>query len=455
MTAYPSSLGTRWDQFNAEFIRELVAKRSLIEAKKLVSLLTKRMKDEGGHLYNLLPLHLLFDAGDAAALASVARQLVAIQTKILTHLAQTVGRSGILDLFHVPPQMRRFVNWDELLNPKYLIGRFDILQTTAGYWFCEFNIDSCVAGAELFEFMCHYFDLLELPLKQRFGIRSPLEDLSTMIGEFVRDHAIDRVVILDWSVGGGSPGKGYLTYDYMRSYLAGELHPIPVFIADEKTYDPAWLHETQARQTLVHRGFMMTEMDDEGRFLDQLLRAGTRVFSTFEAEIRMDKGWFSLLHQNGQGCPLTEPERSVISTYLPFTCNLDPNNLNFILSRKEDYIFKQKRSFGGAGIYIGEETSVQELRAAFDATALSEWTAQKLLNPVPANFPSEDSFRLVPQNVVFGLYLYGPHANGMFLRASERSRVVNVTSGKAKAAWASCVSAETRDRLVACLSRLN
>ena len=101
-----------------------------------------------------------------------------------------------------------------------------------------------------------------------------------MVAAIVRRRGAARVVILDWSIGGGSPGKGYLSFERMRGHIARAIAPLPAIIADDTTYDRRWLSEPEAQRTIVIRGFMMDEMHDGGVFLDQLLAAGTPVFNS-------------------------------------------------------------------------------------------------------------------------------------------------------------------------------
>ena len=441
-------MSTSFGQFNEDLISALVGARGLIERKAILSHQAARLLEEGGHLLHFLPLNFVFDEDDCAELARSASALINIQTKILNHLVQSVGRAGTLRLFRVPQPMQRFVNWDELLDPRYLVARLDIIQSEAGYYFCEFNIDSCVAAAEIFEFAEDYFNELNVSVQDVLGKRPPLKTLGAFIAEAARRSNAARIVILDWSTGGGSAGKGYLSFERMRRHVAREAEPLPVFIADDKSYDPEWLRPKEARRTLVHRGFMMGEMDDGGAFLDQLLELGTPVVNTYESEIRMNKIWFALFHDEKLNRILNEGERDLIRKYIPYTCELNAQNVSHFIEHKNDYIFKEKQSFGGQGIRLGEEASVKELNELFSEDNVSGWTAQKLVDALPATFPHDESFCDESQNLVFGMYLYGSQADGMLVRASRRSKIVNVTAGDAKLAWAMCANEATKAAMV-------
>jgi NADPH:quinone reductase len=437
---------TLFQRFNEELIDAATASRERIE--RLLPEQDARMRREGGHRYHLLPLNFVFPEGDCARLGEAAAELVNIQTKVLRHLHESIGREGILRTFRVPEAMQRFVNWKELLELETMVSRFDILQAEDGsYRFCEFNIDSCIGAAEIFEFAAEYFSELGVDVPRSLDVSPPLRDLGALLAQTAARRGITRIVILDWSVDGGSAGKGYMSFERMRGHLAQAVHPIPVFIADEKTCEEEWLTPEEARRTLFYRGFLMDEMDDGGAFFDRLKALGATVINTYEAEIRMDKGWFVLLHDQGVRQLLTQRERDLIDAYLPYTCDVDRDNAASLIERKSRYVFKEKHSFGGKGIHFGDETPAEELRALFDEHP-GAWTAQEVVPIAPTVFPVDAGFRSEPQQVVFGLYVYGARVNGMLLRASTRSRIVNVTAGNARLAWAFSANERTRAELV-------
>jgi hypothetical protein len=338
-----------------------------------------------------------------------------------------------------------------LLEPETLVSRFDILQADDGsYRFCEFNIDSCVGAAEISEYGADYFAELGIDVASALGASLPLQDLAALLARTAARRGITRIVIFDWSTGGGSGGKGYMSFERMRGHIARAVHPIPVFIADEKTCEAEWLRPDEARRTLFFRGFLMDEIDDGGAFLDRLMALGATVINTYESEIRMDKGWFTLLHGEAARRLLTPRERELIDTYLPYTCDVGSSNLAALVEDKARYVFKAKHSFGGTGICFGAETPAEELRALLDEHP-DAWTAQEVVPIAPAAFPSDAELRSEAQKVVFGMFVYGARVNGMLLRASTRSPIVNVTVGSARVAWAFAASETAKSEMAASL----
>jgi len=404
------------------------------------------LDEDGGHLLALLARPALADRAEVQRLGAGGRALIALQSRLIADDIARFGRVGFLDRLDVPPLYRRFVNWDELAQPSYLIGRLDLLETADGFVCCEINVDSCVAGAEIFD-VCH--DVMQaLGLAGAQLPARPLDDLATLVAERAQAHGAKRIIILDWSVGGGSGGKGYLSFERMRRAVAGKAG-CPVHIADELSFDEAWLNP----ESFVHRGFMMTEISDGGAMLDRLLGAAVPVYSTFEADIRMDKVWFARFwdaHREGR---LTGDEAALVARFVPESWQITDATLDGFLDRKDDLIFKIRQSFGGAGILIGAEESAGNLRAEIARSGATNWIAQSMLAPLRLELPNGPG-RPKAHELVYGLYLYGDQENGLLLRGSCRSRVVNVSIGHAGLSWAMALSAADRDALITRLEAL-
>lgn len=438
---------------NAELTGRLVAMRAWLQRHDIVARQEARVIAEDGHIMRMLPLHFLFDRRDAAALAEAAFALMDLQTRLMRGWIDRLGRDGFLDMFGVPDPMRRLVNWDALLDTRHLVSRMDILPGRDGYSFCEFNTDTCVAAAEIFDFCDLYFQDLGFDLRGAFGAVAPLADLAAMIARRAAEQRAARIVILDWSVDGGSPGKGYLSFDRMKGYLERQAPGIPVHIENEKSFDTAWLTAAEAPRTLVYRAFVMQEMDDGGAFLDRLIAAGCTVFATHEAEIRMDKGWFALFHDPDVQKELSDAERALVATYIPWSRTLTPDTLDDVIRDKDAFFFKERRSYGGTGILVGAQTTAEDLRSVLGGEACRDWIAQRVMPLETIHFPNDGRLEPQPHEVVLGLYIYGDRANGMLVRGSTHSKVVNVTVGNAKLAWGLCVDDAQRSTLLSHLTR--
>src|SRR3989442_4207333 len=202
-------MSTNFAQVNQPLLSALVSMHEVIRQRRIVPNLAARALAEGGGLMRLLPVPFLFDGHAVSELARAANELFQVQSRIIHELLERMGRARFLDFFHVPEVMKRFVNWDELQHPENLIARFDILETGEGFSFCEFNVDSCVAGAELYDFARDYFRTLGGEVEDCCDICGPLKDIAALLVNLAKRRAAARLVILDWSLGGGSSGKGY------------------------------------------------------------------------------------------------------------------------------------------------------------------------------------------------------------------------------------------------------
>jgi hypothetical protein len=429
---------------NASLIAALGAAPWAARADAVARRLRADVIAEGGHLLELLPRPIFCGPDEVRLMGERARALVAFQTRLARRLIAEEGRAAFLTRFGVLATMGDLVRWDELAAPTYLIARLDLLRLDSGYWCCEINVDSCVAGAEIFDtardtVLALGFQAEGLPVR-------PLDALAGLIAARARAYGAARIVILDWSVGGGSAGKGYMSYDRMRAAIA-RASDLPTHIADEVTFDPAWLAPDEASRTFVHRGFMMEEITDGGAFLRRLLAAGAPVYSLLEADIRMDKGWFALMWDAVREGVCTPAERALMEGFVPETWQVTAGAIDGLVARRDGLIFKTRRAFGGAGILVGAQTDEAALRQALVA-APEHWIAQVMLQPQVLAMPHEPGREAEPHELVYGLYLYGDQENGLLLRGSTTSRVVNVSSGRARIAWALAVEPEARTAFI-------
>ncbi len=425
----------------------LIAALDAGEVGALADATARRLREElvaeGGHLLELLPRPIFCAPDQVRALGARGRRLIALQSRLIADMIATEGRKGFLDRFGVAPDFRDLVHWDELVAPRYLVGRLDLLRLADGsFRCCEMNVDSCVAGAEIFD--AGRGSLLALGLDEDCLPARPLDQLAALIADTARRIDAERIVILDWSIGGGSAGKGYISYDRMRAavLLASSL---PVHIADETSFDPAWLEPAAAARTLVHRGFMMEEIDDGGAFLRRLIGAGGHVFSLLEADIRMDKGWLALMWDARRAGRCTSAEAALLDAFVPETWQVTADNATSLMARRRELIFKTRQAFGGAGILVGAETPVDTLRDALLA-APEHWVAQVMVAPETLAMPHAPGEAPQVHEIVYGLYLYGDAENGFLLRGSTTSRIVNVSSGRGRIGWA--MALEELDRAV-------
>jgi len=132
---------------------------------------------------------------------------------------------------------------------------------------------------------------------------------------------------------------------------------------------------------------------------------------------------------------LNADELRATEHYVPHTFALNALNLPLALRRKSEYVFKLDRSSGGEGVLMGAEHTADELRTAMAARGIEHWTAQRLIAFEGLDLPRGAGFEMSRHDLVFGLYLIDGSASGVLVRASNVSRVVNVTRNVAASVW--------------------
>ncbi len=362
-------------------------------------------------------------------LCEAGAAMLSAQAKIMRRLLRTRSRAELLALFGVPAGMAPYVDWERFERDDCVIARLDVVPTDAGFSFCEFNVFPGVGAAESAE--CYQV------FAAAFGAPAPLEttplaDLAALYRDVCRRRGLDRIVVLDSRLHGG---LGYPRQEPLRDHLAALAPDIPVIFADEESYPRAWLAPGAGAGVLVHRMFTYDEVGDGCRFFDQLCRSGAFVTSTFESEIRMSKAWLALLCDDAFAPLLTEREAELIARYLPRGVRLNGDTLAGALAEKDRWVFKLDYSYGGTGVLIGKDHSAAELARRLGELGAERWICQEYVAAQTIRLPYNAALDAAPHALVLGLYLYDGKPNGMAVRASRQSNVVNLT-GDAGMTWA-------------------
>jgi hypothetical protein len=426
-------------QFNREWIAAMQTERDRILARGALAKVEAFVLEHRAHKTPVLPYPLIFDQREYDRLVSAGRAIVSAQSKILRHLCATRSRAEILEMFDAPQAMAPFVDWDELVEGKYAIARFDIIPSRESFYFCELNSDSSVSGFEMFDCFKLYADTMDWPLAE--GQHAPHEDIVRLIKRAVEEKGLDRVAICDWSK---YRNLGYFGFDILHRYVQRALPGLDVRLVYENSYPQDWLEPDMGRRTLVYRGFMYPDMDDGGVFFGRLWDSGATIINTFETEIRTNKGWFAMFFEPKYRHLLNADELLATERHVPRTFALNALNLPLALRRKSEYVFKLDRSSGGEGVLMGAEHTADELRTAMAVRGIEHWTAQQLIPFEGLDLPRGAAFEMSRHNLVFGLYLIDGTASGVLVRASNVSKVVNVTRDVAASVWSAPMTPAAR-----------
>lgn len=160
-----------------------------------------------------------------------------------------------------------------------------------------------------------------------------------------------------------------------------------------------------------------------------------------------DKRNLALVSENAGSDEFTEAERELIARHVPWTRRVLPGRTEFrgrtvrlpedLVELRGEMVLKKATSLGGAYVHIGRYRTDDEWRALI-ARALREkdWVAQEYLETVPHALQDEER-GVAPNDLVWGLFAFGDHFGGAFLRTHPAGRhggVVNTKQGAQVAA---------------------
>jgi hypothetical protein len=434
--------------YNRPWLEEMRAQKEYILRSGVFDKVKSFSNEQKAHKSVLLPIPLLFDRHTFETLAAAALLVMSAQTKILQHLQRQCSRAELLRRFDYPEEMESIVDWDQLITGPHVITRIDVVPSNDGYYFCEFNPDSSVGGTEVADWLQLFCNALRWPLAET--MESPQHATVRLLRRVVEQKGLQRLVLCDWST---NRNNGFFGYDLLRQHLTRALPDLEIHLLYETEYLDAWLDPREGRRTLVHRGFMLQDVTDGGAFVRRLRGSGATIINTFETDLRMHKGWFAMFCDPRYHHLLSTAEIEAIARYVPRTVALDRDNLDDLLRRKAELVFKLNVSSGGAGVWMGADHSAEQLRALIEGKGVERWTAQDAIAFDGLDFPHTSEFDFTKHNVVLGVYLIDGLASGMLVRASSHSKVVNVDSGTGGYTWAVPTTADEQARCLAAIRR--
>ncbi|MFL6137077.1 MAG: hypothetical protein ACJ74O_04675 [Frankiaceae bacterium] len=381
----------------------------------------ERLLRDIGVSFRVLPYYFRIDAAAHDALVAATGALADAQEKLLSHLCSTLSADELVAMFRVPPSMASRIDWAQVASGGPRMLRADIIPAEDGYWFCELNHFSGVGAGESYHSAKAFAELLGRPVA---GV-SPFRDLAHLYAVECGRAGLDRLVILDSAK---HRQWGYGKIVMLQRYLALMAPELEVAYCDETDYPREWLEAGEARRTMVHRIITLDDTTDGGAFLSMLHDSGATLSCMFEAELKMHRKWFSLLCDPRYHHLLSAAELAVIERYVPRTFELTRDNVEEALAAKDDYVFKRSYSYGGEGVLIGRQQSRDDLRQALLAGGVEAWECQRRVPTATVELPS-GSGRPEPYWFVLGMFVYGERSNGLLVRASAASQVVNASTG--------------------------
>ena len=374
-----------------------------------------------GVSFHALPYYFRVDPATHRELTDATATLVGAQEKLFAAVCANRSPGQLAELLQVPPAMAGLIDWSALASSRFRMLRADIIPTASGYYFCEINHFSAVGAGEGY----HSGRLLAEALGRSVPGVSPFRDLAYHYITECRRSGFVRIVILDTAE---HRKQGFGEHQMLQYYLRLMAPDLDVSYQDDLTYPAGWLEPAEAKQTLIHRLVTLDDTTDGGAFLVRLQELGATLSCGFEAELKMHRIWFSLLHDPDHRRLFDERELAVIDRYVPYTFQLCERNLAATLADKDRYIFKTSYSYGGKGVLLGSEHSPDELADALKVAGTHAWTAQQVVPTSSLELPTPDG-GTARFYFVLGVYGYGNNFNGLLIRGALGSPVVNVSRG--------------------------
>lgn len=397
-------------------------------------------------MYRLLPSLFCIDKLDYIELSRALKSIYTAQNKIIRAVLERDGEKRFLERLGVSVEYHKYVKWDNLYHPKTSIARADVVPTTENYKVVELNIHPGVGG-----FICSE---AYSSLSGTLGLRLPQKCFSAfdILAEHLktRSEGYKRLVFVDLE---SHQSKGYPKFESMRDAVQRVGFDIPVYACTDKTMNLEWLEGDS--NTLFYRGFSIDEIaDDNEEFFWRILSQGANLINGLEDEIRTNKLWLAYLHDTEFQKLLTKGEVQAINEYIPKTKLFVREDIPVYLKDKSKLIFKKVDGFAGQSIYIGGEIAETDLEDVLCNLKTGSFIVQNFHEPVEFDSLIESGRSVEPAKFVLGLFSVNDSFGGMTIRASNTSKIVNISSGVAKIGWCCSTTEVERKGIITALEGL-
>lgn len=420
---------------NSPWVKALDYHKDLILKNNAIRSIKDFLELQGAN-FPILPIPLVISQDSYNELCAAAKLLISSQTKIIKILLKQYSQDELLDFFNLPMSIKPFIDWHELKKGEKVIGRFDILPSKNGFYFCEINADPAVNGLKLFDSMNKFARIMQWSFVHNSS--SPRKNIAEYLRNIVLKHNFKTIVFLavKFYIHEGS-GTINSLFQFVKEYIP----EVEVLLADENSYPQTLLNPKKGANTLIYRMGFYRDLNCDELILN-IFKSGATMINTFESEIRSNKKWMAIFQDPNYYKYLTEQEQANIFKYIPLTFNIS-NNLENFLSKKEDYVFKKNISYGGLDVLMGSEHDVDKIKNIISNS--QNWIVQKRIPIEDIFLPENELFEIKPFKIVLGLFFVENNYSGMLVRASSNKSIVNVTYGGASMGWAYPVSSEELD----------
>jgi hypothetical protein len=430
------------NRFNAEWVDLCIANVRRIRDSGVLARMDRAIRDEGAHLLYPMPIPLIYDRDAYETMRHGCAGIARIQNRIIRTMLSTLGKEGVCDYFQLPQPLRRFIDWDELIEQKYVIARYDLLPTASGIGqICEINSGTLCGGLVAFWLLKPYIDTLGLPLAQTD--LAPFELAAATFAQLVRDKGLSKVVVVMLRK---HEYTGLITIRLYLEYFRLAMPGIDIVLTNEVDCPRELLEPGCGTHIGVFRVFTADDIMEDLPFFERMHASGATIFSGTEADILSSKRWMALFFDELWRRDLAQEDLDLISLMVPLSHDIDADNVERLIAEKDAYVFKLNQSKGGAGVHVGRERQPAELRALLD-THENDWCAQAMVDCPSIDLPVVGQRGKHAHHAVFGMFHFQQHVCGIYVRASASSRIVNVATGACDS-WAFPVTPVERELLL-------
>ncbi len=312
--------------------------------------------------------------------------------------------------------------------------------------FVEYNAET-PAGMGYGEILGNLFYELE-PMRRfqdQFYVYA-MPTLSTLLESLMRGYGewggveMPQIAIADWQ---DVPTLN--EHEICRQYF--ERNGVKAILVDprELEYHDGHLWAGDYRIDIIYKRVLISEMIQRMGVDNPIVHAvgdhAVMMTNSFSAKLMAKKASFAFLSDERNARLFTNEQLRVIHEHIPWTRvvserktvyqNKTVDLLEFITERREQFVLKPNDEYGGKGVILGWEASLDEWNETLQQSTNTPFVVQERVSSVTRDFPSMIDGRLdiSPRYVDADPYVfYGRTVYGCMTRLSSVS-LLNVTAG--------------------------
>jgi len=326
-------------------------------------------------------------------------------------------------------------------------ARMDAFLTKDSFKFVELNAES-PAGVGYLHKLSKLYE--ELPVFQTFTKKYPVRFVSPLT------HLVDGLLRTYYEEFDGRAEKpAFCIVDFqniptihefhiVRDYLQSRGHDCEVCDPRELEYRDGWIYANGRKIDILYRRLLMNEFM-EIRSQCEAYEMGYRAQKTcylnsFRTKLVHKKSIFSFLTDPRYTDVLNSLELQTIRQHIPWTRKIRDTNtayrgmqvdmLEMIHRNKDMFVIKPNDEYGGKGVVLGFDTSMEEWTASIEYGLKNGYVVQEVvdIHKEPFIMKTANGWESVPTVVDLDPYLNGPMMGGCLVRTST-SNLANVTAG--------------------------